>query len=328
MSTIAVIGEAVADAIVQDAAVQRGGSGNGELLLRVLPGGGPVNTAVALSRLGTRTQFLGRLAAGSIGQLLWRHLAESQVDLSASVHALEMPTLAIASVDGAGRAEYDFYVEGTADWQWTEAELSTWESPGLVAVHAASLALARPPGAAVIESGLRRMRQHATVSIDPNVRTSVVPAQFYRDAVLRWAELADILRLSQDDLEVMMPGTSPEEACARLHEAGTPLVVVTQGPNGAYSSLRGEAFSVSAHDITPVDTVGAGDSFNAGLLHWLRANDALGGRMETLTTVALAGAMSFATAVAALTCQRPGANPPWAHELGVGAAGLTHPVGE
>jgi len=317
MSRIAVIGEAVADAIVQ-----ANSPASGELHLRVLPGGGPVNTAVALSRLGTPTQFLGRLAGGPIGHLLRRHLADSRVDLSASVPATQMPTLAITSVGPDGQAEYDFYLDGTADWQWTEGELAAWEPGGAVAVHAASLALTQPPGAAVIEGLLARLRQNMTVSIDPNVRTSVVPAHFYRDALWRWAPVADILRLSLDDLDVLLPGLPAGEACARLHEAGTPLVVVTQGPDGAHASLRGQAVTIAAHDIPLVDTVGAGDSFTAGLLHWLNSVDALGERLPKLTVSDLTDAMRFASTVAAVTCQRVGANPPWAHELPQQAASI------
>ena len=309
MSAIAVIGEAVADAIV-------GADGaSGELHLRVLPGGGPVNTAVALGRLGTPTQFLGRLAGGPIGHLLRRHLAESNVDLTASVRATQLPTLAITSLGPDGQAAYDFYLDGTADWQWSADELSAWQPQGTVAVHAASLALTQPPGAAVIEDLLVRQRPRTTVSIDPNVRTSVVPEQFYREALPRWAGLADILRLSQDDLAVALPGVALDAACARLHEAGTPLVVVTRGPHGAHASLRGQTVTVPALNVALVDTVGAGDSFTAGLLHWLHAIDALGGRLPALAIDDLADAMRFASKVAALTCERAGANPPWAHEL-------------
>jgi fructokinase len=313
MTTIAVIGEAVADAIVQDCGPAEHSST--ELRLRVLPGGGPVNTAVALSRLGTPTQFLGRLAGGPIGQLLQRHLAESHVDLSSSVRASEQPTLAIASLGSDGQATYDFYLEDTADWQWTTDELTAWDPRDTVALHAASLALTQPPGATLIEGLLARVRPHTTVSIDPNVRTSVVPTRFYRDAWSRWARLADILRLSQDDLDVLMPGVSLADACARLHEAGTALVVVTLGPGGAHASLLGQTVDVPAHDVTVVDTVGAGDSFSAGLLHWLHAADALGGRMSSLAMSDLVDALRFASLVAALTCERAGADPPRSHEL-------------
>jgi fructokinase len=310
VSAVAVIGEAVADAIVQN------DSGHGELRLRVLPGGGPVNTAVALGRLGTPTQFLGRLARGPVGQLLRDHFTDSGVDISASVRAVQQPTLAITSVDPDGRATYDFYLDGTADWQWTPDELAAWRPEGIAAVHAASLALTQPPGAALIEDLLVRQRPRATISIDPNVRTSVVPAQFYREALPRWAHIADILRLSQDDLEVTLPALSPDDACAWLHEAGATLVVVTQGREGAHASLQGRTFTVPAVDVNVVDTVGAGDSFTAGLLHWLHGRDALGGRLPGLALEDLTDAMRFASTVAALTCARAGADPPWARELG------------
>jgi len=310
MSTIAVIGEAVADAILQPPATT-----SGELTLRVLPGGGPVNTAVALGRLGTPTQFLGRLAGGQLGLLLRGHLAESGVDLSASVVANQPPTLAITAVGPDGQAAYDFYLSGTADWYWTDGELAAWQPGDVVAIHAASLALTQPPGATLIEGVLARMRPHTTVSIDPNVRTSIVAPQFYRQAIWRWARLAHILRLSQDDLDVMLPGLPPDEASARLHDAGTALVVITRGRDGAYASLQGQPVSVPAHDVDLVDTVGAGDTFTAGLLHRLHALGALARPITALTINDLTDAMRFASTAAAITCQRHGADPPWAHEF-------------
>ena len=144
----------------------------------VYAGGGPVNTAVALSRLGTPTQFLGRLAGGPVGQLLRRHLSDSRVDISASVRAHQLATLAITSVGPDGRASYDFYLTGTADWHWSADELAGWRPEGLVAIHAASLALTQPPGARVIEDLLVRQRRRATVSIDPNVRAMSYPRSF------------------------------------------------------------------------------------------------------------------------------------------------------
>jgi fructokinase len=310
MSTIAVIGEAVADAIVQT------GSGHpGELLMRVLPGGGPVNTAVALGRLGAQPQYLGRLAGGTIGELLRRHLLESNVDLAGCVEAAENPTLAIATVADDGKASFEFYVEGTADWQWSAAELGAWTGEGVAAIHAGSLALTQQPGAAVIEDLLRQVRDRMTVCVDPNVRLGLVPAEFYRQSLPRWARLADIFRVSDDDLAVMMPGRSIPEACDQLHADGVPLIVVTRGADGAYACLHGEPVTVPSPQITVVDTVGAGDTFTAGLLHWLHEAGALGGRLPALTSSDLADAMTFATELAAIVCQRAGADPPWANEL-------------
>ncbi|HCT76626.1 MAG TPA: carbohydrate kinase [Micromonosporaceae bacterium] len=306
--TIAVIGEAVGDAIVEADPVAG-------LRLRVLPGGGPVNTAVALSRLGTPTKYLGRLASGTIGNLLRSHLVDSRVDLSAAVEAAEPASLAIATITPEGHASYDFYVEGTADWQWTEDELAAWNQANTSAIHAGSLALAQQPGAALIERLLEQARTRVTVCIDPNVRLSLVPASFYREAMPRWASIADIIRLSNDDLATVMPGVGVAEACSRWHAAGASLVVVTLGGNGVYASLRGEAVTVETPPITPVDTVGAGDTFTAGMLHTLNRANALGGRLSDLSTADLRTALLFGVGAAAVVCQRAGADPPWADEL-------------
>src|SRR5262245_53008097 len=120
MRPIVVIGEAVADAFVLGDASSA--ASKGELQLRVLPGGGPVNTAVALGRLGVPTRYLGRLSDNPFGRLIRSHLAGAGVDLSAAVSAPEQATVALAALDDGGNAVYDFYAEGTADWQWTVAE--------------------------------------------------------------------------------------------------------------------------------------------------------------------------------------------------------------
>lgn len=308
MTSIAVIGEAVGDAIVEPDPADG-------LRLRVLPGGGPVNTAVALSRLGTHTKYLGRLAGGTIGALLHRHLEASNVDLSGTVSAAEPASLAIATISAGGRAEYDFYVNGTADWAWTPAELSTWDSSGTVAIHAGSLALAMEPGATHIIDLLHRARPDMTVCIDPNVRLSLVPPTRYRESLPQWASLADIVRMSDDDLTTLMPGSSLDDACAHLHALGTDLVVITHGGNGVYASLRGAPVAVPVMTVNVVDTVGAGDTFTAGMLHLLHRTGALGGRLARLSMADLRAALEFGAAAAAIACQRPGADPPWAHEL-------------
>lgn len=136
--SITVLGECVADAFATDGRP-------GELSLTVHPGGGPANTATALARLGTRTRFLGRLAADPFGALFRDRLAGSGVDLSGCVAAAEPSTLAIAALDAEGRAGYTFHAEGTADFQWQPAELAAVDLTQSVAVHTGSLALVRAP---------------------------------------------------------------------------------------------------------------------------------------------------------------------------------------
>lgn len=308
---IAVIGEAVADAFPQD------GAPTGRLNLQLRPGGSPANTAVALARLGVPTRFLGRLASGRVGRLLRDHLTASGADLSGTVSATGSACLAIASVDGDGKTSYDFYLNGATDWQWRPEELDVGRVAGAVCVHAGSLALALDPGGPVIEALLAAARPNATICLDPNVRPGIVPAATYQERMGRWAGLADIVRLSDEDLVVVRPGANLDAIAAEWHAAGVRLVILTQGSQGALASLSGTRIEVPAEAITVADTVGAGDSFTAGLLRWLWYHGHLGTRLAGVGPDEVRQAMSFAVRVAARTCSVPGADPPWAAGLGL-----------
>jgi fructokinase len=161
---ITVLGECVADAFTEPAATPS------ELALRVLPGGGPANTAVALARLGTPARFLARLSGDVFGRLFRAHLESAGVDLTGAVAATEASTLAVAELDERGQASFSFHAQNTADWQWTAEELSAVDLSGTACVHSGSLALVRQPGAAAVEDFLAAAAPRATISIDPNVR--------------------------------------------------------------------------------------------------------------------------------------------------------------
>ncbi|MET9522544.1 carbohydrate kinase family protein [Streptomyces coeruleorubidus] len=302
---ITVLGECVADAFTESAGARN------ELALRVLPGGGPANTAVALARLGTPARFLARLSGDVFGRLFRAHLEASGVDLSHAVEAAEPSTLAVAELDAQGQATFSFHAQATADWQWTSAELAGVDLDGAACVHTGSLALVKDPGASVVEDFLAAAAPRATISIDPNVRPLLVRPEAYRARLAHWCGLADVLRLSEDDLELLLPGTSPEQACDTWHAAGARLVVITRGADGALASLDGERVQVPAVETQVVDTVGAGDSFTAGLLHHLGTRGLLGGRLTDLCLGDVEAACLFATRVAARTCSVAGPNPPW-----------------
>ncbi|GAB2581011.1 carbohydrate kinase [Streptomyces capparidis] len=306
---ITVLGECVADAFAEPA------DDASELALRVLPGGGPANTAVALARLGTPARFLARLSGDVFGRLFRARLEGSGVDLSYAAAAAEPSTLAVAELDDQGQASFSFHAQNTADWQWTAAELARVDLSATACVHTGSLALVREPGAAVVEEFLAAAAPHATVSIDPNVRPLLVRPEVYRARLADWCGLADVLRLSLEDLRLLLPDTPPERACDIWHAAGARLVVITQGTDGVLASLDGERVHVPAVAVEVVDTVGAGDSFTAGLLHRLGARGLLGGRLADIRLDDVAEACRFGTRVAALTCSVAGPNPPWQHQL-------------
>jgi fructokinase len=302
---ISVLGECVADAFADRLP--------GEIALRVLPGGGPANTAVALSRLGTPTRFLGRISGDVFGDLFRDRLESSGVDLSGCVAAAEPSTLAVAALDEQGRAVYSFHAEGTADWAWTPAELAAAGLRGVSCLHTGSIALVKEPGGEAIEAFMAAAREHATVSVDPNVRPSLASREAY--AIERWCAVTDILRLSDDDLLFLAPGRPVADLCDRWHAAGARLIVVTKGAAGALVSLDGERAEVPAPRVEVVDTVGAGDAFTAGLLHRLDRRGLLGGRLSGLGMDAAVEAAAFGARVAALTCSVAGANPPWAAQI-------------
>ena len=306
---ITVLGECVADAFAEPA-----GAPN-ELALRVLPGGGPANTAVALARLGTPARLLARLSGDVFGRLFQAHLEASGVDLSYAVQAAEPSTLAVAELDAQGQAAFSFHAQNTADWQWTAQELARADLSETTCVHTGSLALVREPGAQVVEEFLATAAPGATISIDPNVRPLLVHPEVYRARLRHWCRLADVLRLSEEDLDLLLPGTPREQACDTWHAAGARLVVITRGADGALVSLDGERVEVPAVATRVVDTVGAGDSFTAGLLHHLGTRRLLGGRLTDLRLDDVEEACRFATRIAALTCSVAGPNPPWQSDL-------------
>ncbi|MFE0455186.1 carbohydrate kinase [Streptomyces sp. NPDC058914] len=306
---ITVLGECVADAFTEPASTRN------ELALRVLPGGGPANTAVSLARLGTPARFLARLSGDVFGRLFRTHLETSGVDLSYAVAAAEPSTLAVAELDAEGQAAFSFHAQNTADWQWTSGELAGVDLSETACVHTGSLALVREPGGVVVEEFLATASRRTTISIDPNVRPLLVLPDVYRARLAHWCTLADVLRLSEDDLELLLPGTPPEEACDIWHAAGARLVVITRGADGALASLDGERIQVPAVPTNVADTVGAGDSFTAGLLHHLGVRGLLGGRLTEIRLDDVAEACRFATRVAALTCSVAGPNPPWQSQL-------------
>jgi fructokinase len=304
---VTVLGECVADAFaIHDQNTP------GEITLRVLPGGGPANTAAALGRLGTPVGFVGRLSDDAFGRLFRRHLTSSGVDLTGSTRAAEPSTLAVADIDAKGQASWSFHAEGTADWQWTEGELDAAPLEDTACLHTGSLALVRAPGGPLIEDCLARVRRWATISIDPNVRPGLVPPAVYRARLSRWCALTDILRLSEDDLAVLRPGVPAAQACDEWHAAGARLVVITLGGSGALVSLDGRRATVPGVPVTVVDTVAAGDSFTAGLLHHLAVKGLLGGRLDAVTLSDAVEAATYGARVAALTCSVAGPNPPWA----------------
>jgi fructokinase len=307
---IVVAGEALIDLV----AVDRDGG------YQAVVGGSPSNVAVGLARLGQPTRLLARLSCDAFGQRIRAHLAANGVALDWAVTAREPTSLAVASLDANGRAEYSFYLSGTADWQWSATE---WPSSldGVSALHSGSLAAAIEPGAAVVERALAGCP--VTVSYDLNLRPSIRPDRAAERArVERQIRYAQLVKASDEDLAWLYPGRPLAETAAAWRAAGVACAVVTLGSDGAYLlAPDGVAYRSTARPVTVVDTVGAGDAFAAGLLAALARLDALGSnpvdRLAAVTMQQWHGVLDFANTVAAVTCTRRGADPPTLAEVGL-----------
>jgi fructokinase len=303
---IIVCGEALIDLVPDDATGAR---------YTAIPGGSPANAAVALARLDVPTALLARLSGDSFGRRLRAHLEANGVDLSLAVVAPEATSLAIVDLDERGGASYRFDILGRADWQWTDAELPQDLPADVLAIHTGSLALVLPPGGGAIERFLVRSKENATICIDPNVRPSIVgDLGAVRADVDRWCGIADILKASEDDVEVLYPGVDPEAVARRWQAIGPTVVIVTLGAGGVLAVHADGVERLPAPATTVVDTVAAGDTFTAGLLTCLHDAGLLGGRL-TATGEELRAALTYGMRAAAVTCSRVGADPPHRRDL-------------
>jgi len=283
---------------------------------RAHPGGSPANVAVSLARLGVPCSLLARISTDALGGQLASHLAGNGVGMRDVVRAAEPTTLALASLDEAGHAAYSFYVQGTADWQWRREELPAALAPDVTALHAGSLALALAPGARAVEDLLaaERARGRVTISIDPNVRPPLAAGRAAEVArVERQIRLAHIVKASEEDTSWLYPGLGYEAVARAWQRLGPDLVVIRLGARGAHAlGPDGTEVLRPAPPVLVADTVGAGDAFCAGLLDALWRPGLLGGAaaLSRIGARQVAAVVDWAVLVAALTCERQGADPP------------------
>ncbi len=299
-----VIGEALLD-MVQD---EVGGA------FYARPGGGPLNIAVGLRRLGHPTQMMARLSTGTLGALVREHLVTHELGIGHCVETVAPTTLAFATLDGAGQASYQFYVDGTADWGWTSEDLEKLPA-GTEAVHTGSLAAALSPGAGVLLEQWRRWREKGDVllSFDPNVRPALLGDRAEaRRRVEEFAAASHVVKASDEDTAWLYPGTDPREVAERWCRAGAELSIVTRGPAGCLAATRGGlVLECPGRAVEVVDTIGAGDSFSSGLLSGLVDGGHLTpAGIQRLTQESLGPVLDRAVLTSALTCQRSGSDPP------------------
>lgn len=279
-------------------------------------GGSPLNVAIGLSRLAQPVAFMGALGTGFLGDRLLRALHDEGVD-TGCVQRMDAPTtLGLVGLDARGVPSYAFYGERAADRQLSMAALDALP-PAARALHFGSYAMVVEPVASTQRALVEREHGRRLVSYDPNVRLNVEPDLERWRNTLRWMlPRTHLLKISDEDLGLLHPGADVRDLAAQWLAQGVALVVVTRGAEGASAWTRAHALHVRAPAVQVVDTVGAGDTYQAALLTALAEIDALQAqRLASLDADPLHAALAFAARAAAITCSRRGADLPRRSEL-------------
>jgi fructokinase len=295
---VLVVGEALVDL------VQRADGSRHEA-----PGGSPANVALTLGRLGRHPQLLTSLGDDDRGRAVRGWLEESGVQVTGS--GAERTSTATAVLDATGAATYEF------DLAWA---VDVTLAGAADVLHVGSIATVIEPGASAVLRLVEERRQNATITFDPNIRPALIDdAGAARARVEQLVRLADVVKVSDEDLRWLQPGQSLADAAAAWLANGPAVVVVTLGSEGAFALTAAGRVSVLAPLVTVVDTVGAGDTFMGALIDGLIEADVVGAdrraALRELPLGALERIMRRSADAAAITVSRPGADPPTREQL-------------
>ena len=278
-------------------------------------GGAVFNTAIALGRLGAPAGFFSGLSSDLFGGQFREALGASKVS-STYAHTSPRPTtLAFVRLDN-GQATYTFYDENTAGRMLCVDDLPVL-GDDVEAMLFGAISLISEPAGGTYEEFMRREQHRRVMMLDPNIRPNFIPdKERHLKRIRAMMAMADIVKLSDEDLDWFEDGRAHEDTIRDWLERGPKLIVVTHGGKGAVAYTKAHTVTVVPDKVAVVDTVGAGDTFNAGLLASLHEQGLLSKEaVGTLGAEAIRKALSLGTKAAGVTVSRAGANPPWRREI-------------
>lgn len=288
----------------------------GEPAFSPYAGGAVFNTAIALGRLGAPSAFFSGISTDMLGEILTDTLAASKVTTDLCARSNRPTTVAFVKLVN-GQASYAFYDEATAGRMLSQDQLPTLPAD-ISTLFFGGISLVNDPAASTYEALQSREAGSRVVMIDPNIRLGFIAGQedSYRARITRMVQRSDIVKLSDEDLH-WYAGSGDLAALARgILAKGPKLVFITEGAKGAHAITATEQRFTPSRKVEVVDTVGAGDTFNAGVLAALHKRGVLTkAGVASLDAATLDAALELGTQAAAVTVARAGANPPWAQEL-------------
>jgi fructokinase len=291
-------------------------STGGEACFAPYAGGAVFNTAIALGRLGAPSAFFSGVSNDMLGEILADTLAASQVDIRYLARSDRPTTVAFVKLVN-GQATYAFYDEATAGSMLAPSDLPDLP-PQISTLFFGGISLVNDPAASTYEALQAREAPTRVTMIDPNIRPGFIAGkeEAYRARISRMIGRADIVKLSDEDLHWLEGAGDLTALARRILALGPKVVFITEGAKGARAVTAAGERTVASQKVTVVDTVGAGDTFNAGVLAALHQAGVLTkAGVAALSDAALDAALSLGSRAAAVTVSRAGANPPWAREL-------------
>ena len=292
----------------------------GEVLIDLIPdrdqhfavvGGGPANTAKALAKLGVKTHFIDGISNDKYGQMAKAELLSANVLLDYAQYSNKPTCTAKVTLSKSGSASYEFVIEGTATFDFSDLWLPNPKSLEPSLLHIGTLATIIEPGASVLFKWAQSVAQVAPIVFDPNIRPVVLSDRDeYVKRVEQWLSISSAVKVSDEDLNWLYPGKVVGEIVNKWLEVGVELVVVTLGDKGITAYRKHEQISVDAVKVVVVDTVGAGDTVGAVLVEAIVKNG-----LDRLTGEVLKTMLNWAVKAAAITVSRTGANPPSKDEI-------------
>jgi fructokinase len=293
----------------------------GEVLIDLIPdssgerlphvGGGPANTAKALARLGHNVYFIDGISSDKYGQMSRQELLDDEVKLDLALSSEKPTCLAIVSINESGGASYEFEIDGTATFDFSDSWLPDPSRYKPSVLHIGTLVAVIQPSADVLYDWAMRVAEFAPIVFDPNVRSVVMnDRDTYLAAVERWVAISSVVKVSDDDLAWLYPGQQYADVAGRWINDGAALVVVTRGADGLVGFTADGSVEVPGVKVEVADTVGAGDTVGAIIVEAMIEKGILNLTGDTLKAV-----LNQAAVAAGITCSRKGAQPPYKHEL-------------
>ena len=292
----------------------------GEVLIDLIPngserksivGGGPANTAKALSKLGVEAQFIDGISTDEYGQIAKTELLSADVLLDFVQYSNKPTCTAKVTLSSSGSALYEFVIEGTATFDFSALWLPDPQSLKPSLLYIGTLATVIEPGASILFEWAQNVSYVSPIVYDPNIRPAVLGNRDeYMKKVEKWISISSAAKVSDEDLNWLYPGKAIHEVVGQWIEKGLQLVVVTLGVKGITAYRKNEQISVDAVKVVVVDTVGAGDTVGAVLVEAIVKNG-----LDKLTGEVLKTMLNRATKAAAITVSRRGANPPTLKEI-------------